>query len=362
MEINLKEKYNLTDQEFDFVSLIDRFGVEFIEKIYPKEIFAIYYAKIVDLGINHILTKNNNFIDNISKINMINIDWLRYFAVFAEIGNTSEAGHKLNVTPQAIVKAISGIEEIIKLTLVKRVNNQFKGLTIEGNIFLEQVKYILQAFYNLDTQINKIKANENMVGKIKIVHSYSWNEFLPDIVESFMKKFPDIEISLYQLDYKKIEKWLSIGEIDLGLLPRIPQAKDIDGLKLMESPYVIVGKKSDQTDDFSNLSFIYGSSIDNDYSDNFLEEEFACKKSILVSVSLCVKMAEKGVGVLWIPEVLVKDQLKSGILSIFKNPPLYNKGFTRPIAEFFVSWNKNIYLSKISREFIKHLKEHTRYL
>ena len=58
---------------------------------------------------------------NIPKIlNSVNTEWFRYFVILSELGNFQEAAKQLNITQQALSKAVSGIEKQLGVKLIER--------------------------------------------------------------------------------------------------------------------------------------------------------------------------------------------------------------------------------------------------
>src|SRR5436305_8155554 len=88
------------------------------------------------------LHKKGVYRGDFEKLISINPEWLRYFYVLCKIKSYSEAASLLNITPQALSKAITGIENQLGLHLILRSRN-YKGLTQNGSIFFEKIKIII---------------------------------------------------------------------------------------------------------------------------------------------------------------------------------------------------------------------------
>ena len=208
---------------------------------------------------------------------LCNIDWLRYFVVFAESVNTYDASEKLHITHQALSKALGGIEKHFKIKLIERSKN-YKGLTLAGQELLEKSRVVIQQLYSIEKYFNDLRVS-NLKGFLKIGISKCYNKDLfSDILIKFYKKNPDVYPQIYSMTSDEIETAISIGEIEIGLTKKTPKRQETEYLLVSKTPYVIVGKPQEKRH-WRDFSYIISKSYNtsNNYFDAWQDDKFERK-------------------------------------------------------------------------------------
>ena len=85
---------------------------------------------------------------------------LRYFRAVAESGGFREAARRLHVVQPALSQTVSDLERELGVKLLVR-NSRAVRLTAEGEIFLQEVKQILE---HADRAV-ELRSEERRVGK-----------------------------------------------------------------------------------------------------------------------------------------------------------------------------------------------------
>lgn len=290
---------------------------------------------------------NQNFIKDLK---IANIEWIRYFIVLAELKNFSKAAKHLNITQQALSKAISGIEQQLGIRLIDR-NTKDNSLTEAGVIFLEKSKHVIQAVYDINSFFYEYNSTVPK-GKITIGWEGFWGSYvLPKVLYDFMNKYQEVYPKVFMMSYENIENKLCNGQIEIGLLTKQPQRKEIDFIKKKSVPYVIVGnskiKKNWNELEYIVPGFFFGTEISSDFWD---DTKYPRKIIAQIdSIQSCISLCEMGKGNIFVPEIMVKNKLIKGELYITADPP-----FTLS-HDIFISWNKNIYQTLAVKEFLKML-------
>ncbi|MDN7247170.1 LysR family transcriptional regulator [Planococcus shenhongbingii] len=146
---------------------------------------------------------------------MINIDiiQIKYFVEVANELNFTNASKKLFVSQAAVSKKIASLEDELGIALLER-NKRTVKLTSVGQIFYEDAVEI----------INKI---EEMTRKIKDLSSIYKNtlrlgylgpaeyKFLPDLLQNFNEKYPDIDLFSKQHYQGPLINSLNNGNLDI---------------------------------------------------------------------------------------------------------------------------------------------------
>lgn len=128
-------------------------------------------------------------------INQVNLTDIRSFVLIARLGNFTKAAEVLNVSRSHISRQINNLEKQINVTLLIRTTRTLR-LTDIGKQFYEQCEKALQT---IDSAL--LSAVDNigkMQGKIKVncVGGYLGEIVIANIVHAFMKKHPNICITL----------------------------------------------------------------------------------------------------------------------------------------------------------------------
>lgn len=102
------------------------------------------------------------------------------------------AGRTLGLTPSAVSKSISRLEERVGVRLFQRSTRSVK-LTSEGQVFLERCQRIM---VEIDSAENELSAmSDEPRGRLKIGLPLAGGLPLP-VISAFMQAYPDIELDL----------------------------------------------------------------------------------------------------------------------------------------------------------------------
>lgn len=291
---------------------------------------------------------NQNFL---KELKVMNIEWIRYFAVLAELKSFSKSAQHLNITQQALSKAISGIEDQLGLRLIER-NGRSNNLTDAGYLFLEKSKPILQIIYDVNNFFTDYKSSTPK-GALTIGWSNFWGVYvLPKIIYDFMQNFPEVYPKVFMMAHENIELKVLNGQVEIGLLIRQPERKELDFIQGPSVPYVIVGKPQPKKEwhelEYIVPGYIYGTNKGSDFWDDekYPRNIIAQIDSLQTTLALC----ELGKGNIFVPEIVVKDKIENETLSITAECPFELS------HELFIIWNKNIYQTIAVKEFIRKIK------
>lgn len=171
----------------------------------------------------------------------MNPEWLRYFAVLAETRNFHKAAERLHITPQALSKAIAGLESQLHVTLVER-SHRVEGLTAAGEALLDEAHTVLASLENAERRIAAWRQRVPQ-GPVTIAGDSLWHHYLlPPLLVDLIQAHPLVRPKLFEMIPDDVETWVAAGEVDIGLLLRPPQRNDLDWFAGLTSPYVIAGK------------------------------------------------------------------------------------------------------------------------
>ena len=175
------------------------------------------------------------------------------FKTVAEQGSFRKAADILGLTPSAISHAISAMEGELGFTVLNRSKNGVT-LTNYGEHLLPYVNAVLNSDESLQQAVSEFNGLKR--GKVKLgCFSSVCTNWLPDIMRSFQKKYPDIEIEVFQGTYDDVVYWLKNGVVDLGFLST-SSAKDIPIEPLWRDPLLCIvpkGMQKQKESDFMDI-------------------------------------------------------------------------------------------------------------
>jgi DNA-binding transcriptional LysR family regulator len=145
----------------------------------------------------------------------MNLQQLRYFVTVAELLNFTRAADLLHVTQSGLSKQIADLENELGVKLFIR-SKRYVRLTAAGRELLAEAREIVERsekFIKKTRQFASGQAGSLKIGFLGI----SEQNFLPPVLKKFQQKFPQIELSLTQLDWNPVNSALVGGDIDIGI-------------------------------------------------------------------------------------------------------------------------------------------------
>jgi DNA-binding transcriptional LysR family regulator len=158
---------------------------------------------------------------------MIELRHLRYFITVAEELNFSRAAERLHIAQPPLSQQIQALEAELGVQLFERKTRPLQ-LTAAGKVFLEEARLV---FTQLERAITSAqKASRGEIGRLVVgVNSWVANSVLPEILQAFRAKFPDVRLVLHELLASQQSQQLKERQIDVGFekLPN-PNSNDAD--------------------------------------------------------------------------------------------------------------------------------------
>src|SRR5580658_9496735 len=145
---------------------------------------------------------------------------LRYFIAVASNLSLSEASRRLHVAQPAISQTILDLEDELGVKLLLRSKRSVQ-LTAAGTTFLRESEEILRR--SIEAQRLAQRAARGEVGALGIgFFGTASAPILPMLVQTFRRKFPDVELRLYELNPDQQLAAFDDGRIDLGFSRPLP--------------------------------------------------------------------------------------------------------------------------------------------
>ncbi len=281
-------------------------------------------------------------------VEQLPVEWLRYFLVLAETGHIGQAASRLNITQQALSKALQRMEQLLKVSLFDR---KARYLTAAGELLRERALLIVQSYQELGDAFAHLKSSEP-AGELKVAWADFWGvHLLPELLGEFCRAYPAVFPRVFMLPQDRLEQALLQGTADLGLMISAPREPKLACLKGPNMPYLVVGHPA-LAPDWQELGFIvpgwlHGTSLGLDYwkDDLFPRRVVAEVDSLYTALAL----AEQGLGALFLPEIVVSDRIRRGSLSVLDQAPFELQ------HSLYLAWRQNKLLPPAARGFYQHL-------
>lgn len=136
------------------------------------------------------------------------------FSTVIQEGTFQKAALKLNVTPSAVSHSITQLETELGFPIFIRSRSGAE-LTANGRTILPIIQEILNSQARLEQEaadINGLNAGSIRIGAFSSV-CINW---LPPIIQSFKKQYPNIDIAVSQSGFNEIVQNVKNGTLDLG--------------------------------------------------------------------------------------------------------------------------------------------------
>ncbi|NLK77851.1 MAG: LysR family transcriptional regulator [Clostridiales bacterium] len=288
-----------------------------------------------------------------------NLSSYRIFYAVANAGNISKAAKELYISQPAISKSIQKLEDIVGVRLFDR-SSRGVTLTSEGELLYSHVK---SAFETLSLGEEKLRRSIALgVGHLSIgVSSTLCKYILLPYLKDFIKKYPHINISIACHSTNQTLALLEDGKLDVGLIGKPENSKNIDFYCLREIEDIFVatddylhilklrGVEPDQILQNSTLMLLDKENMTRQYIDDYFQSNhIAIQDTIEVSnMDLLIEMSKISLGVGCVIRDFVKDELQTGIL---KEIPL---GIPIHKREIGFAYNQNVRVSNSLEHFIE---------
>ena len=255
-----------------------------------------------------------------------NLSSYRIFYTVANTRNISKAAKELYISQPAISKSIQKLEESLGCRLFSRSSRGVR-LTDEGDLLYGHVR---TAFETLSLGEEKLKRSIELgVGHLKIGVSTTLCKYLLlPYLKEFTKQNPHISISITCQSTNETLKLIEENQIDIGLIGKPTNIKNIQFDFLEEIEDIFVASKDyirnlhtrgmNKNEILSNatLMLLDKNNMTRQYIDDYLQNNhIQVKDSIDVSdMDLLIEFAKIGVGVASVIRNFVVDDLIDGTL------------------------------------------------
>jgi DNA-binding transcriptional LysR family regulator len=123
---------------------------------------------------------------------------MKAFARIAELGSFAKAADDLNVTPSALSKLMSRLEDRLGVRLLTRTTRRL-ALTPEGSLYLERAHEVLDLIERTEADVASSRARPKGLLRINSSTGFS-RQTLLHAVPAFLQRYPEVSIDLSLTD------------------------------------------------------------------------------------------------------------------------------------------------------------------
>jgi DNA-binding transcriptional LysR family regulator len=167
----------------------------------------------------------------------ITLHQLRLFKCLGTHLSFTRVAEELHLTQPAVSIQIKRLEEAIGMPLVEQMGKKI-FLTQAGNELFEATKDVLERLNELNEDMQGI--NEEIKGPLNISAITTAKYFMPHLLGSFLRDYPEVIPSLTITNQAKIVQRLVNNQDDLVIMGTMPDNLDIESTYFLDNPLVVV--------------------------------------------------------------------------------------------------------------------------
>lgn len=236
------------------------------------------------------------------------------FLKAVELGSLTKTAEKLGYTQSGVSMMLASLEEELGMSLLNRGRSGV-SLTSAGKELLPLMREVVNSHNRILQTAAELKGLKAGTLRIGLLNSISVH-YLPEILKSFDKAYPQIHFEFFQGEYKEIEDWIWEGFVDCGFVIK-PSARQLELVELIEDPCFVLTAKNHPfrekevvtMEDMRNEDFIQ-TFWTNDYAASILFHEASWQPRLKFTTEndyASIAMVRQGLGITLLPWLIVKD-------------------------------------------------------
>lgn len=162
---------------------------------------------------------------------------LKVFEAVARHSSYSRAAENLHLTQPAVSMQIRQLEDAIGLPLFDQLGKKIY-LTDAGKELQRYCRNILQQLAEAEAVFDEMKGLRH--GRLSISVASTASYFVPQILGTFTRRYPDITVSLNVTNRETLLNQLAHNEMDVAIMGRPPTGLDLEAKSFMENPLVVI--------------------------------------------------------------------------------------------------------------------------
>lgn len=252
---------------------------------------------------------------------------LEVFLKVVETGSFTKAGEQIGLSQSAVSQAVAALESELNIKLLNR-NRNGVSLTKIGERITGLIRDLIMIKTKIIYEASGITGIETGTVKIGSIASMS-AKLLPGMISSFKKRFPGVEVILYEGNYEEIKNWIKLSVVDVGVVTE--EKHENEFIPLLQDKMVVFVTENhplsnqSQIDlkEIANEPFIMPKECHRVLQTIFKEQGIFPTIQFEVSdVATIIAMVQEGVGNTILPEMAIPATL-TNVNASYLSPQVY---------------------------------------
>jgi len=162
---------------------------------------------------------------------------LKVFEAVARHLNYTRAAEELHLTQPAVSMQVKQLEESLGVALFEQLGKRIH-LTEAGTEVLGYARSVTQQLDELEAVLHRMKGLGG--GRLRISVATTANYFIPTLLGSFSRRYPDVTVSLDVTNRETLLRQLAENTVDLVVMGQPPVEADVEAEAFMDNPLVVV--------------------------------------------------------------------------------------------------------------------------
>lgn len=168
---------------------------------------------------------------------------LKLFLALADTGSVSAAAKAMHVTQPTASMQLKEVTLAVGMPLYEVISKKIY-LTDMGKELAKSVREMVQTWESFTQRVDGEKGLKR--GKLKIAVVSTSKYFMPRLIGSFCKKYPEIDVSLEILNRDGVMQRMMQNLDDLYIMSQPPADVDLVDDVFLDNPLVVIAPASDQ--------------------------------------------------------------------------------------------------------------------
>lgn len=165
---------------------------------------------------------------------------LAVFEATARHGSFTRAAEELFITQPTVSSQVKQLSKAVGLPLFEQIGKRLY-LTEAGRELLSTCQNIFERLDNYEMKVADIKGTKQ--GNLRLCAITTAKYFVPRLLGSFCKHYPEIDVSLNVTNHQQIARRMMENEDDLYILSQPPEEIDLCAEPFLDNPLVVVASK-----------------------------------------------------------------------------------------------------------------------
>ncbi|HYW11539.1 MAG TPA: LysR family transcriptional regulator [Longimicrobium sp.] len=251
---------------------------------------------------------------------------LQAFVAVADHGSFTAAGRELGMSQSAVSKAVTALEEVLRVTLLVRSARGIQ-LTEVGETMMVRAREVLRLKASMRDEAEAARRLRRGSVRVGSFGTTSSRRLLPPILQAFARGYPEIAVSVVEGSDPEVELWLREGKLDVGFVTLPNEEFDTfriarDELAvLLPAAHPLAAEDRITPRQLASLSFIMSTGGCEPAVQQILREASPEVRYHIREVHTLVELVQQGAGVAVKPMLSLPDPLPPGVVCRPLDPP-----------------------------------------